>query len=150
MRSGEMLRLRPEDYHRDEKYIRVSATEKGGRKGSRSGKARNPGRDVPLTKRAIEILDQLLLNPVKGSPYIVGVTDGSRDALWRKARDQSGLDDLTFHDSKHEAATRLSKFLDVFQLSHAIGTKDLRLLRDTYYSKDVARAVAQLPDQLSP
>lgn len=160
MRSGEILRLRPEDYWRDRKTVLVSASERGGRKGSRSGRARvDSSRRVPLTGRAIELLDALLASmpadqePIDGMsmpPYIVGMTDAQRDALWRKARDQSGVADVTFHHTKHEACTRLARHIDVLALSHAIGTKDIRLLRDTYYESDAETAAASLPAQLAP
>lgn len=77
------------------------------------------------------------------------MTDSQRDALWRKARDRSGVEDLHFHDLKHEAATRLAGFIDVIALSHAIGTKDLKLLRDTYYNNDASRIAHSLPDSLA-
>lgn len=159
MRSGEILRIRPADYLRSKRTIHVSATERGGRKSAKSGRSTtDPSRDVPLTARAKELLDQLLetmpekQEPKDGfsePPYIVGVDDRQRDALWRKARDRSGVENLTYHDTKHEAATRLSRFLDVLALSHAIGTKDVRLLRDTYYNDDAQRSAALLPDSLS-
>lgn len=158
MRSGEVLRLRPQDYHRKQKYVHVSATEKGGRKGAKSGRGGgDPSRNVPLTGRAIELLDQLLRTmppdqePREGftrPPYLVGMHDAMRDALWRKCRDRAGVEDLHFHDTKHEAATRLSKFIDVLALSHAIGTKDVKLLRDTYYNNDATRVANLLPAQL--
>lgn len=149
MRSGEILRIKPEHYFRGEGYVVVAAEERGGRKGSRSGRSL-ASRRVPLTARAIELLDQLLANPVKDCPYIAGLRDDQRDALWRKAVHLAGVEDLHFHDTKHEAATRMAKFLDVFQLSHAIGTKDLRLLRDTYYNNDVRKAASLLPASLAP
>lgn len=159
MRSGELLRLRPTDYFRKERYVHVSASERGGRKGAHSGRGSvDPSRNVPLTARAIELLDQLLASMPKDQepqegfsrpPYIVGLNDSQRDSLWRKARDQAGIEDLHFHDTKHEAATRLSKFIDVLALSHAIGTKDVRLLRDTYYNNDASRTAALLPERLS-
>lgn len=159
MRSGEILRIRPRDYWKDRRTVHVSATETGGRKGSKSGRVHgDPSRNVPLTTRAVEILDQLLATMpadqvaragFSDPPYIVGLNDAQRDVLYRNARKRSGVEDLTFHDSKHEAATRLAKFLDVFELSHAIGTKDLKLLRDTYYVSDASRAAAHLPEQLS-
>jgi len=148
MRSGEILRLRPGDYNREDRTIFVSATEKGGRKGARSGRV-YAHRTVPLTGRAIEILDQLLQTMPAGQPYIAGLTDQQRDANWRKYRDMSGVQDLHFHDAKHEAATRLCKFLDVIALSHAIGTKNLRLLRDTYYNNDAKHAATLLPERLA-
>jgi len=148
MRSGEILRLRPDDYNRVDRTLFVSASEKGGRKGARSGYVK-ASRTVPLTLRAVELVDQLLQSMPAGQPYIVGMTDQQRDANWRKYRDMSGVQNLHFHDAKHEAATRLCKFLDVIALSHAIGTKNLRLLRDTYYNNDAAHAATLLPERLA-
>lgn len=158
LRSGEMLRIRPVDIDLDRAVLRVTARERGGRKTTKSGRLRGRvGRDVPLTPRALELIRQLLVivpadQPVRDGqeypPYLIGVSDSTRDALWRKARDRSGVTDLTFHDSKHEACTRLSKYIDVIALSHAIGTKDLRLLRDTYYQNDAAALAKTLPTSL--
>lgn len=144
MRSGEILRLKVEDYWPAKQTAYVAAREAGGRKGSKSGRL-DPSRHVPLTVEAMRLLDQL------GSrgEYIAGLRDDQRDAIWRKAVKQAGLSDIHFHDSKHEAATRLSRFLDVLELSHAIGTKDIRLLRDTYYVADASRAAARLPASLT-
>lgn len=151
IRSGELLRVRPPDYRKPLRLVHVAAIEKGGRKAARSGRAQvDPSRNVPLTERAVELFDQLLASMPADQPYIVGLDDSQRDSLWRKARDQAGVEDLHFHDTKHEAATRLSKYIDVQALSHAIGTKDVRLLRDTYYNHDATRAASLLPAQLSP
>lgn len=151
MRSGEILRVKPDDYVRESRYVHVTATERGGRKSARSGRStRTAARKVPLTERGIELFDWLLRTKPADSIYIVGLNDSQRDANWRKVRDRAGIDDLHFHDSKHEACTRLSSFLDVFELSHAVGTKDIVLLRDTYYSKDVERAASRLPPRLTP
>lgn len=144
MRSGELLRIRPLDYRKAEHQVHVPAIEKGGRA------SLDPSRNVPLTARAVELMDQLLATMPKDQPYIVGLDDSQRDSLWRKARDRAGIENLHFHDTKHEAATRLSKFIDVLALSHAIGTKDVRLLRDTYYDHDATTAAALLQAQPSP
>ena len=151
MRSGEVLRLRPLDYRREIRTVHVAAIEQGGRKGGKSGRATtDPSRNVPLTARAIELLDQLVRTQPADQPYIVGVDDVQRDSLWRKARNQAGVVNLHFHDTKHEAATRLARYIDVLALSHALGTKDVRLLRDVYYNDDAERSAALLPAQLSP
>lgn len=156
MRSGEILRLRPADYRKDQRIVRVAALERGGRKGSRSGRMLSQ-RDVPLTAEAVRILDALLGSMPQDQepaetfaypPYIVGMSDSERDALWRQIRDRSGVGDLVFHDTKHEAATRMSKFMDVIALSHALGTKNLKLLRDTYYANDAERTARLLPEKL--
>lgn len=137
MRSGEILRLKPADYLPQANTLVVAARERGGRK--------TGARRVPLTAEAKRIIESLL--PGAGE-YIVGVTDANRDALWRKIARRAALDNAHFHDAKHEACTRLSRFLDVLELSHAIGTKDVRLLRDTYYVSDASRAAARLPGSL--
>jgi integrase len=158
MRSGEILRLRPADFDKVNRVVKVSATEVGGRKGSRSGQV-DSSRVVPLTPRAAMLLTRLLATmpsgqqPVVGfskPPYIMGMNDTDRDALWRRVRRLSGVADLNFHDTKHEACTRLAKFLDVFELSHAVGTKDIALLRDTYYVSNAVEAATRLPDSLTP
>ncbi|WP_197047083.1 tyrosine-type recombinase/integrase [Paucibacter sp. KBW04] len=159
MRSGELLRLRPIDYRKSERRVHVAALEIGGRKGSKSGRVQ-ASRYVPLTGRAMQLLDQLLVTMPpdqearKGltqPPYIIGLDDAARDVLWRKVRDAATVTDLTFHDTKHEACTRLSKVpgVDVIALSHAVGTKDIRLLRDTYYINDATATANLLPDQLA-
>lgn len=53
LRSGELLRLRPEAYSQDTRTLFVAAAEIGGRKGSGSGKRTTTARrTVPLTERA--------------------------------------------------------------------------------------------------
>lgn len=143
MRSGELLRARPCDYWPDKSTLHVAAIEAGGRKSSRSGRASvDPSRNVPLTERADEIIKQLLLSSPPGQPYIVGLNDSQRDALWRQSVKRAAIIDLHFHDTKHEAATRMAPFLDVLALSHAIGTKDIRLLREVYYNDNAARSAS--------
>lgn len=149
MRSGEILCIRRKDYNRQARTVLVAAIEQGGRKGAKSGRL-NSSRLVPLTDEAIRVLDQLSLSAPKGADTKLAQLDSSqRDAIWRKARDQAGVQGLTFHDTKHEACTRLAKFLDVFELSYAVGTKNIQLLRDTYYQNDASLAAAKLPTKLS-
>lgn len=150
-RSGELLRAKPAHYRRSQQTLWIAAEERGGRKSARSGTlGDSAARDVPLTRRAMQLLDQLIDTTPAGQPYIVGLTDSQRDANWRKARERAMVEDLHFHDLKHEAATRLAQFLDVIALSHAIGTKDLKLLRDTYYVNDASAVAKLLPDKLTP
>src|SRR5690554_4201642 len=96
IRSGEILRIRPQDYDRHARVVYIHALERGGRKGTRSGELKGD-RYVPLTQQAIRILDKLLATmPVNQKhrpgmnmpPYIVGLTDSQRDSNWRKARDR--------------------------------------------------------------
>ena len=89
-------------------------------------------RDVPLSKRALEILRKLPA-PAASSPYF-NVTDESRDSLFRKAVTRAGIEGLTFHDSRHEAITRLTRKLNILELARMVGHKDIRQLQ-VYYNE---------------
>lgn len=122
MRSGEILALHWEDV--GAKSVQLRATKNGDR------------RRVPLSPRAREILGLL----PRGEGPVFGLESGTRDALFRRARDAAGIRDLHFHDSRAEAIWRLSKKLDVMELARVIGHRDLKSLL-FYYEAD--------PDELA-
>ncbi|RME34529.1 MAG: site-specific integrase, partial [Gammaproteobacteria bacterium] len=64
----------------------------------------NTPRTVPLSSRARQILDQL--RPL-GFDTVFGLKPSQLDALFRKVRDRSMIEDLHFHDTRREALTRL-------------------------------------------
>ncbi|MGE8450918.1 MAG: tyrosine-type recombinase/integrase, partial [Pseudomonadales bacterium] len=98
-------------------------------------------RDVPLSSRAIELLE--LLPTVEAGEPLFNLSDKSRDALFRKGRDRSGLKNLTFHDTRHEAITRLAKKLQPLALARMTGHTDLNELM-TYYNESAAEIAAML------
>ncbi|WP_282433170.1 tyrosine-type recombinase/integrase [Massilia oculi] len=55
------------------------------------------------------------------------------DALFRKAKKAAGIEGLTFHDTRHEAITRLAQKLDVLDLARMVGHTNINQLR-TYYN----------------
>lgn len=89
-------------------------------------------RRVPLSPRAQRLL--------KHCPrFTVGA--GSRDALFREARDSAGLKGFTFHDSRATALTRMSRRVDVMTLAKISGHKDVNMLLKVYYrvtAEDIA------------
>lgn len=109
MRSGEMLALTPEHVHLTERYVHLPK--------SKNGEAR----DVPLSKRAVEILETL-------PGHVFNLTDAVRDVKFREARATTGIANLHFHDSRAEAIWRLSKNFDVLELARIIGHRDLKSL----------------------
>lgn len=111
MRAGEMIGLLPTDVRA--KAVTLPRTKNGDQ------------REVPLSKRAREILALLL---ERGAPTVFDLDPGTRDVLFRRARDAAGIADLHFHDSRAEAIWRLSKKLDVMELARVIGHRDLRSL----------------------
>ncbi len=87
-------------------------------------------RDVPLSRRAVELLSLLPEPEERGTVF--GLSSASLDALFRKAKDRCGITDLTFHDSRHEVITRLAKKLNVLELARMVGHRDLRMLQICY------------------
>ncbi len=83
-------------------------------------------RDVPLSRRALELWNMC--------PDGFGITTGSLDALFRKTRDTATqIKGMTFHDTRHEAITRLATRLHVLDLARMVGHKNLKLLM-VYYN----------------
>ncbi|WP_042264702.1 integrase [Paraburkholderia heleia] len=90
-------------------------------------------RDVPMSLRAREIIEEV--RSVTGSlPTVFEVPSPSLDALFRKAKTRCGIADLHFHDTRHEAITRLAKKIDVLDLARMVGHRDLRMLQ-IYYNE---------------
>lgn len=124
MRAGEILGL---SWDRIDLQARVAGLPR-----TKNGMAR----EVGLSREAVRILESL----PRADP-VFGLKESQRDALWRKLRDRAGVDGLNFHDSRHEAVTRLSRKLDVMALARMIGHRDIKQLM-TYYeetAEDIAR-----------
>ncbi|MFC5551744.1 tyrosine-type recombinase/integrase [Massilia aerilata] len=124
MRAGEICGLMPRD------VVGRVATLTETKNGTK--------RRVPLSTRAAALLE-LLPEPEDGGT-VFGVTAKSLDALFRKARTRAGIDDATFHDTRHLAITRLAKKLGVLDLARMVGHRDLKQLQ-VYYN-ETAEAMA--------
>lgn len=97
-------------------------------------------REIPLTRAAAR-----LMMPLAGSgAQWFGVTQQSRDALFRKACGALLIEDLHFHDARAEALTRLSRKVDVMTLARISGHKDLRVLMSAYYRESAEDIAARL------
>lgn len=93
-------------------------------------------RHVPLSARAIEIWGMM------GGSF--GVTAATIDALYREARDErTTITNLKFHDTRHEAITRLAKKLHVLDLARMTGHKDIRKLM-IYYNESAEDIASRL------
>lgn len=126
MRSSEILGMTWRDIHLPARYVVLQATKNGDR------------REVPLTTRAVEILQAL----PEGEGPVFGMDAALRDALWRKTR-PAEIVDLHFHDTRGEAIWRLSKKLDVLQLARMIGHRDVNSLL-IYYRESAADLAKRL------
>ncbi|WP_314909754.1 site-specific integrase [Cardiobacterium hominis] len=127
MRSGEILNLQWQHVHLAERYIHIP-TSKNGTK-----------RDVPLSKRAMEILEIL----PRDNPTCFKISATQRDANFRKYRKLAEIQDMTFHDSRHEALTRLAQKLHILDLARMAGMRNTKTLM-IYYNATASEIAKKL------
>ncbi|ARQ46069.1 tyrosine-type recombinase/integrase [Oxalobacter formigenes] len=126
MRAGEIVSLTSDDIDIDKRTARLKNTKNG------------TDRDVPLSSEAIRILKQL---PEENTCF--DIASSSLDALFRKAKKRAMIDDLHFHDTRHESITRLAKKLDVLSLARMVGHRDLKMLM-VYYNETAEELAKKL------
>lgn len=129
MRSGEILAITRQAYDRERRIVHIPRSKNGA------------ARDVPLSSRAVQLLDKL---PGSGD-RLFSISDESRDVLFRKVRKRSGVEDLHFHDTRREGTSRLAKVkgMDVLTLARITGHKDIRMLM-VYFQTDMQDVAALL------
>jgi integrase len=115
MRAGEICGLRPGDIKGRVAHLPMT----------KNGTARK----VPLSTRAIELLALL---PDPGDKPLFRLNTEQLSSLFRKARIKAGIDDLVFHDTRHQAITNLAKRLSVLDLARMVGHRDIRMLQIYY------------------
>lgn len=98
-------------------------------------------RDVPLSPRALQLLT--FLPAVDRNGPVFGLSTSQLDANFRKLRDMAGVEGLTFHDTRHEAITRLARKLNVLELARMVGHRDLKMLQ-IYYNETAAEIAKKL------
>ena len=129
MRAGEICGLTWNDIYLTKRIAHLPITKNGS------------SRDVPLSKRAIEIIEKL-----KGidEKSVFNVDAKTLDVLFRRARDKCEIEDLHFHDTRREALTRISKKVPVEMLAKISGHKDLRILLNVYYRPEMSDIASML------
>lgn len=142
MRSGEMMRIERSWIRGNVLWIPMEATKT------------DHFRKIALSERARKILDDVVSLGIE--PSIWGLSDGSRDSLWRKIRDRAGLGEvrdsqgrlieqaLHFHDGRATFCTWAASpgedgapRLDVMSLARQTGHRSVKMLM-RYYRPDVS------------
>lgn len=120
MRAGELCSLTWKNVH--DRYVHLPTT--------KNGKAR----DVPLSRKAKAEIERM-----RGwdDTLVFGITAASLDALFRKYREAAKLTGFTWHDTRHTAATMISKRVDVLTLCKIFGWSDPRMAM-VYYNPSAA------------
>ena len=87
-------------------------------------------RTVPLSSTAVEVLKGILSNSLEGKGKVFDTTyDGIHQAYVRACR-RAAIEDLRFHDLRHEATSRLfEKGFNPMEVSTITGHKTLQMLK---------------------
>ena len=131
MRQGEIMGLQWSLVNFAEKKVLLPDTKNGS------------AREVPLSKRAIELLRKLQGNH---AIRVFPINQASASTLFLRTAKELGIQNLTFHDSRHEATTRLArnKNIDSITLAKITGHQDPRSLM--IYYNPTATELAELLD----
>lgn len=128
MRSGEILTLEWKHVHLERRMLHLPKSKNG------------DARDVPLSKRAVELLEAMTgIDEDK----VFTVNAGLRDAYFRQGKTLAKVDGPTFHDARATAITRLAKKLDLLELARMVGHRDPRSLM-IYYRESATEIANKL------
>lgn len=115
MRRGELLSLRWADVDLSRRVAHLKLTKNG------------DSRDVPLSTRAVGALQELRRD---GTERVLNASPNAVRLAWEHLVARAGIEDLRFHDLRHEAVSRLfEKGLNVIEVSTISGHKELRMLQ---------------------
>ena len=136
MRQGEMLALLWENVDVKAQTAYLEDTKNG------------ESRTVPLSPRAVAILEALPHSAADGRVF--PLTAQAVKLAWKRATKRAGLEDLHFHDLRHETTSRLFELgLNVMEVAAVTGHKELRSLKrythidPTHLSRRIADLKAQ-------
>jgi len=102
----------------NERFVRLHDTKNG------------ETRDVPLSTRAVEILKNL---PRHESGRVFPTTGEALKRVFMRACKRAGIENLHFHDLRHEATSRIAERLDnILELSAVTGHRSVHMLKIYY------------------
>jgi len=110
MRQGEIWKLTWDDVYLNKSFVRLNETKNGTK------------RDVALSTEAVRLLNLLNSDTAK----VFTSNQKSSATIFRCCLKLAGIKALTFHDTRHEALTRLARKLDVLDLARMVGHRDPR------------------------
>ncbi|MBP8276051.1 MAG: site-specific integrase [Propionivibrio sp.] len=116
MRQGELLAMRWEFVNLKGRIVHLPQTKNGSK------------RDVPLTMLARDIL---AAQGVKASGRVFRYTNNGLKSSWKWMINKLGIEDLHFHDLRHEAISRLVErgVFDLMEVAAISGHRSLSMLK---------------------
>lgn len=121
MRRGEILGITKDNIK--DGYIHLPKTKNG------------DSRNVPLSKFAKEMLTWIDNDSDKLIPF----DENAFKKSWTRVQKKAGLDNVTFHDTRHEAISRFvaNYQMPVEKLAKITGHKDIKTLINVYYNPTI-------------
>ena len=132
MRRGELLAARWSDLDMEQRTLRLTMTKNG-----------HP-RTIPLAPEAMATIEAL--RSLSRGERILPISANALRLAWERLKRRAGIQDLRFHDLRHEAISRLfERGLNVPEVAVMSGHRDPRMLfRYTHpRPEDIARKLAQ-------
>jgi len=122
MRRSEILKLKWHDINLETGFASLFDTKNG------------EDRKVPLTKKCIEVLNQL----PRSHEYVFPISATCLNQAWRRAVKKADIKDLRFHDLRHEAVSRFFEMgMSVPEVALISGHKDVtQLFRYTHLNPE--------------
>lgn len=117
MRRGELLSLTITDINFEQRYALLKTTKNG------------RSRKVPLSRQAMEVLRSL--PPDEDGRLLCLTANALKIGFFRRVLAAAGIQDLTFHDLRHEAISRLAESgkFQLIELQAISGHRDMRMLQ---------------------
>jgi integrase len=114
MRRSEILNIKENDINWSLKTLRIPNTKT------------HTARTIPLSNKAVRLLRSLTKN-IDGTYFSIKADSASQ--AFKRACDKAGVNNLRFHDLRHEATTRFFEYgLNVMEVATITGHKDLKML----------------------
>jgi integrase len=124
MRLGELLSLTWNHVHLERRFVYLPDTKNG------------TSRSVPLSSKAIQEFEKIRKHPDSHRVFWTWNHNKTLENVWNRVCMKADIENLHFHDLRHEATTRLSaKLPNILELSSVTGHKDLRMLKRYYHPK---------------
>ena len=117
MRQGELLRIGWQDVSLTSRTLRIPVAKNG------------YARTIPLSSSALQCLHQLQIQTTTGEARVFPVSSRAVKLAWKRLTKRASIEDLHFHDLRHEAVSRLFEMgLSLPEVSLISGHRGPRML----------------------
>lgn len=136
LRFSELISLKKNEIFLSDGYLNVTGIEPNAKK------TISAIRSVPLTPLAKSLLSEAIaLN--WNEDFIFNLSHSNTNLIFRNACKSLSIKDLHFHDTRHEATSRLAKIYSVLELAKIVGHRNVQSLM-TYYQPTINELVSKM------